>query len=129
MSDTVKCPHCGSVADELYEYFGDGMNETSEIDCGHCGFTFQISRTISVDYDVIGPDVPVDAFWNPTKPTLADHAREWWKGQGKEMPELKSTSDKAVDMYQQWLDSEREKAVIQAKQEEADWWKKHGRKP
>ena len=126
MNDTVKCPHCGVVLDELWEHFKDYSDEVAEgCECDSCGFGLTISRRIDVTYSVTSPEVPLDAFCDPTRPTLEDHAREWWLGQGKEMPKLDGYSPLAESMHKEWLEKERENAVSAAKVEADEWWNKH----
>ena len=51
-ADKVMCPICGCINSDLWEVCPDQVEYDTEIDCGHCGESFAISRTISVSYKV-----------------------------------------------------------------------------
>ena len=48
--DSVTCPICGQINHDLSEVCGGEVEYDTEIDCGHCGESFALSRTISISY-------------------------------------------------------------------------------
>ncbi len=48
-SDHINCPSCGAKQGDLWEY-DFGANEETEADCGSCGKTYTLHKSISVDY-------------------------------------------------------------------------------
>lgn len=54
MSDSARCPFCGKLLKDLWDYnWGD--REELRDDCGHCGKAICIVRRVSVSYEVL-PD-------------------------------------------------------------------------
>lgn len=60
-TDELVCPYCGKEQSDSWEIRGD----SGDIECGHCGRTFQYERYVSVTYNttpIIGPQ-RLDEFW------------------------------------------------------------------
>jgi hypothetical protein len=61
MSDREKCPHCGKVQTDLWDFDWDNDghdgHETVETECGHCEKPIVIRRTVTVNYAVEIPAV------------------------------------------------------------------------
>jgi hypothetical protein len=45
------CPYCGNEEEDAWEIdFGDGLEGDTEHDCGSCGETYFVSRSVSIYY-------------------------------------------------------------------------------
>lgn len=56
--DSVKCPHCGGIIRDLWDYSWSIGSEFVTTDCDHCEKEIRIQRIEDVKYKALPVEVP-----------------------------------------------------------------------